>query len=89
MLKRLAVLASAIVALGAAPACATYSVVAYDPDSGELGVAVQSRTPWSGHGWKSTTFAAQFTFCRRLPPWIAATPSCNAQMAQWFNKQHT
>ena len=48
MLKRLAVLASAIVALGAAPACATYSVVAYDPDSGELGVAVQSRTPWSG-----------------------------------------
>ncbi|MGD9739100.1 MAG: DUF1028 domain-containing protein [Bauldia sp.] len=27
---------------------ATYSIAAYDPDTGQLGVGVQSNTPWSG-----------------------------------------
>lgn len=44
MLKRLTVLASAIYALSTTAAHATYSVVAYDPDTGHLGVAVQSDT---------------------------------------------
>ena len=44
MLKRLAVLATAMLGLGTTAAHATYSVVAYDPDTGQLGVAVQSRT---------------------------------------------
>ena len=44
MLKQLSVLAAAMLGLSAAPAHATYSVVAYDPDTGQLGVAVQSDT---------------------------------------------
>ncbi len=48
MLKRLAVLAAALLGLSVTAAQATYSVVAYDPDTGQLGVAVQSRTPTSG-----------------------------------------
>jgi uncharacterized Ntn-hydrolase superfamily protein len=43
MLKRLAVLTAAMLGLGAPAAHATFSVVAYDPDTGQLGVAVQSR----------------------------------------------
>ncbi len=37
------VIALSIFALGAAPAAATFSIVAYDPETGELGVAVQSK----------------------------------------------
>ncbi len=48
MLKRLTVLAAALLGLSITAAHATYSVVAYDPDTGQLGVAVQSRTPDSG-----------------------------------------
>ncbi len=48
MRKRLAVLTAAVLGLSATAAHATYSVVAYDPDTGQLGVAVQSRTPTSG-----------------------------------------
>ena len=48
MLKRLAVLTAAALGLSSAAAHATFSVVAYDPDTGQLGVAVQSRTPDSG-----------------------------------------
>jgi uncharacterized Ntn-hydrolase superfamily protein len=48
MLKRLTVLAAALLGLSVTAAHATYSVVAYDPDTGQLGVAVQSRTPDSG-----------------------------------------
>jgi uncharacterized Ntn-hydrolase superfamily protein len=48
MLKRLAILAAAMLGLSTAAAHATYSVVAYDPDTGQLGVAVQSNTPSVG-----------------------------------------
>lgn len=44
MLKRLALIAAATLALGVTDARATYSVVAYDPETGHLGVAVQSDT---------------------------------------------
>jgi len=44
MLKRLAVLAAALLGLSITAAHATYSVVAYDPETGQLGVAVQSKT---------------------------------------------
>ena len=44
MLKRLAVLAAAMLGLSSGAAHATYSVVAYDPETGQLGVAVQSKT---------------------------------------------
>ena len=48
MLKQLAVLAAALLELSTTAVHATYSVVAFDPDTGQLGVAVQSRTPDSG-----------------------------------------
>ena len=48
MLKRRTILAAAMLGLSITAAHATYSVVAYDPDTGQLGVAVQSRTPTSG-----------------------------------------
>jgi uncharacterized Ntn-hydrolase superfamily protein len=44
MFTRLAVLSTAVLALGIAEAGATYSVVALDPATGQLGVAVQSNT---------------------------------------------
>jgi uncharacterized Ntn-hydrolase superfamily protein len=44
MLKKMAALSAAIFALGVAEAGATYSVVALDPKTGQLGVAVQSNT---------------------------------------------
>lgn len=44
MLTRLAVLTAALVGLSVSAAHATYSVVAYDPGTGHLGVAVQSKT---------------------------------------------
>jgi uncharacterized Ntn-hydrolase superfamily protein len=43
MLKRLAILVAAMLGLSMPAAHATFSVVAYDPDTGQLGVAVQSR----------------------------------------------
>ncbi|MGE3335431.1 MAG: DUF1028 domain-containing protein [Rhodospirillaceae bacterium] len=48
MLKRLAVLTAAMLGLSITAAHATYSVVAYDPKTGHLGVAVQSNTPSVG-----------------------------------------
>jgi uncharacterized Ntn-hydrolase superfamily protein len=42
------VVALAFIGLSVGAAHATYSVTAYDPETGQLGVAVQSDTPWSG-----------------------------------------
>jgi len=48
MFKKVALLAAGLLGLSVTSANATYSIAAYDPDTGQLGVAVQSNTPWSG-----------------------------------------
>jgi uncharacterized Ntn-hydrolase superfamily protein len=48
MITKTLLAAAAVVGFGVAAANATYSVTAFDPKTGQLGVAVQSHTPWSG-----------------------------------------
>ena len=73
MLKRLAVLTAALLTLSVSAAHATYSVVAYDPDTGQLGVAVQSKT---------TTVGARVRYGMAGVAAIASQASSNPMMGE-------
>ena len=73
MLKRLAILTAALLGLGISTAHATYSVVAYDPDTGQLGVAVQSKT---------TTVGARVRYGMAGVAAIASQASSNPMMGE-------